>query len=145
MNHSVVALFRHPVKRVISAFLFRDDDVEIMVPTGFARNRVAQNPPNFNMTKEADRFRSYVKRQPNPIVAYADPPFIRSAMTKMVLGYNSGFNITLTDEELAEAKRRVVHDFAFIGLTEEYNASLTLFHKQFGVSHPNVKGYEIFI
>mmetsp|Transcript_6584 Transcript_6584/g.6817 ORF Transcript_6584/g.6817 Transcript_6584/m.6817 type:complete len:134 (+) Transcript_6584:1004-1405(+) len=63
-------------------------------------------------------------------------------MTKMVLGYSSAFNISLTEEELTEAKRRIIHDFAFVGLTEEYDASIELFHKQFGVSHPLARQYE---
>mmetsp|Transcript_6584 Transcript_6584/g.6816 ORF Transcript_6584/g.6816 Transcript_6584/m.6816 type:complete len:230 (+) Transcript_6584:170-859(+) len=56
-NHTIVALFRHPISRIISAFMFNDG---VMIPSGFARNRKRQNPPRFNRTIEIAKFKSYV-------------------------------------------------------------------------------------
>lgn len=38
----------------------------------------------------------------------------------------------LTPSDVAEAIRRIRHDFAFVGLTDSWNASISLFHAQFG-------------
>eukprot|EP01041_Mallomonas_annulata_P004688 gene4688-9291_t len=139
-NHSVVALFRHPTRRIISAFLFAPDGGSM--PSGFARDRKNGLPVGWNREKEIRKFKSQVINSPHPIVTYADALHMRACQTKMVLGYSCAFNISLTDEELYEAKRRLIYDFAFIGLTEEYTASVQLFHKQFGVSDPRVLKYE---
>ena len=79
-----------------------------------------------------------------PIVTYAEASHNHGCQTKMVLGYTCGANIShlITDEEFDEVKRRVIHDFAFIGLTEEFDASVLLFHKQFGPSDPRATQFE---
>ena len=61
---------------------------------------------------------------------------------KMVLGYPCGSAIVLDNNDIIEAKRRIIYDFAFIGLTEEFEASIKLFHKQFGPSDSRATVYE---
>jgi len=42
-------------------------------------------------------------------------------MTKMVLGYRCGENVTVSAQDLAIVNHRVTTHFAFIGLTEVYS------------------------
>ena len=52
------------------------------------------------------------------IVSYAQFPGIMNCQTKMVLGHACAKDISLSSDDLDEAKRRVKYDFLFIGLTE---------------------------
>lgn len=49
----------------------------------------------------------------------------------MVLGQNCAFAAPINADGLAKAKARVA-DFGFVGLQEHWNASVCLFHRQFG-------------
>jgi len=51
--------------------------------------------------------------------------------TKMIVGYLCNSKHELTKADLQKAKERV-EKFAFLGITDEWNRSICLFHKQFG-------------
>jgi hypothetical protein len=53
-------------------------------------------------------------------------------MTKMLLGINCAHPVRLTEEDVAEAKRRVREDLAFVGIVEHWDLSICLFHRMFG-------------
>lgn len=53
-------------------------------------------------------------------------------MTKMLLGYRCADDVTLTPALAAKAAHRLTHDLAFAGLTEEWDASVCLFHQTLG-------------
>lgn len=130
-NGSTVALFRKPRNRIVSAFLF---GTGMMIPPGHLHS------PNETMQQEIFR---YISNTTYPIMTYANFLGIRSCQTKMVLGHNCGTEFTITDALLAEAKRRVEHDLAFVGLTEEAAASAKLFYAMYGAgrSEPKVQPY----
>jgi hypothetical protein len=69
---------------------------------------------------------------PNPTCCrYAKFPGITNCYTKMLLGEYCGLDINITKAMFDEALRRV-HRLAFVGLTDAFNASVCLFHHQFG-------------
>ena len=57
---------------------------------------------------------------------------IKGCQTKMVLGVPCAAPLRLNATLLKEATRRVLHDFAFVGLTDRWNASVCLFHAKYG-------------
>jgi len=56
----------------------------------------------------------------------------QGCMTKMLLGYRCADDVPLTPALAAKALRRLHHDLAFVGLTEEWDASVCLFHQMLG-------------
>lgn len=57
---------------------------------------------------------------------------IKGCQTKMVLGVPCAAPLRLNATLLNEATRRLLHDFAFVGLTDRWNASVCLFHAKYG-------------
>lgn len=116
LNHTLITVFRKPEERLISAFLFNG----MMIPLGSPWKLKAR----------------YIKAQlaskPHPILHYANLSGIASCQTKMVLGYNCGVAKKLTAANLLEVNRRLRRDFAFVGLTEESEATAALFLAMFG-------------
>lgn len=126
-NGSSVALFRKPRNRLVSAFLFEKG---MMIPPGHLHSQ--------NETLQEEIFK-YISNTTFPIMTYANYIGIRSCQTKMVLGHNCGTEFPISDALLAEAKRRVEFDFAFVGLTEEAAASAKLFYAMHGAGRPEPK------
>jgi hypothetical protein len=114
---AIATLFRNPLNRVVSAFMFSG----IMFPFGSV---VDVNGTNA---------RQQIMQSPCPICAYANYPGIASCQTKMVLGYTCGQPIELSEVHMAEARRRLEEDFVFIGLTEEPRATQDLFLATFNI------------
>jgi hypothetical protein len=51
-------------------------------------------------------------------------------MTKMIVGYRCAEQgVELTPQLIKKAEDRLKNDFAFIGLTEEWDVSICLFHQ----------------
>jgi hypothetical protein len=111
---STVALFRKPKARLISAFLFEGG---MMIPPGHLYST--------NETHHPIIF-EYIRNTTHPIMTYANYLGIPSCQTKMVLGHNCGTEFPITESALDEAKRRVEHEFAFIGKIFEH--LLTFLH-----------------
>lgn len=117
MNHesmkgNTITLFRKPLSRIISAFLF-----DMMLPQGFG-----------NRTPEVkQQWREHINKTDSPVYAYSQIPGIANCQTKMVLGFRCGVPMNLTRDQMNEAIIRVQKDFYFIGLTEESDASANLF------------------
>lgn len=116
MNGSTVTLFRNPYTRVVSSFLYGKGVHQIMFPLGFP-----------NRAKVKFELREQIRESPDPIFTYAQLPGIASCQAKMVLGRECGEPATISPAQLVEAARRMRHDFAFVGLTEESEASARLF------------------
>merc|ERR1712216_549458 len=57
---------------------------------------------------------------------------IAGCMTKMVLGHYCAGTHEISQSDQAEAQRRLKEDFAFVGLTDEWHASICLFHQSLG-------------
>lgn len=119
INGSAAALFRRPLHRIISAYTM-DFDRCPMLPLGF--------PGRSNRKK----IKESLEKADVPVLAYATMPGIAHCQLKMVMGFHCGEPINMTREHLHEAKRRVRHDFVFVGLTEEPRATHDLFIAMFG-------------
>lgn len=117
MRGHVVSIFRDPLKRMVSAYIFTG----MMVPlalTPSSRNKIMHaRSMNYSM----------------PIQEYAALPGIPACATKMILGMPCGADPEppLMQKDLDEAKRRVREDFLFVGLTEEADATEKLFLAMF--------------
>ena len=70
---------------------------------------------------------------PNPLKTYADLPGISGCQTKMVLGFECARDLAITEAARAEAVRRLREDFAFVGLQEQWESSVELLWRMFGV------------
>lgn len=126
MVGTVAVLFRNPVDRVESAFQFG-----IMLPQGFYERSI----------EGMKRIQDFIRSTPTPFATYAQLDGIAGCQTKMVLGKRCGENITLTPADLVEAKRRVENDMYFVGLSEEPEASASLFLAEHSdVTNPNFVG-----
>eukprot|EP00045_Choanoeca_perplexa_P006219 m.52673 g.52673 ORF g.52673 m.52673 type:complete len:502 (-) comp13520_c0_seq1:11-1516(-) len=109
INRTALAMFRHPAKRLVSAFNYGRHSF------GMNRNE------RMRMLKITSTLESFVNF-----------PGIASCMTKMLLGFNCAHHVKLDMGMLAEAKRRVRYDLGFVGLSEHWNASICLFHRKYG-------------
>lgn len=73
-----------------------------------------------------------LKRSSKPITVCAAIPGFDSCQTKMVLGYRCGEAVDLTPSDMVEAKRRIEHEFLFIGISGEEEAAARLFYVMHG-------------
>jgi hypothetical protein len=122
---ATVTIFRQPINRLISAFLFADG---VMIPRGF-----------YDYELEAE-VRRNVTSSPHPIYAYATLRGISQCQAKMVMGYDCGNDVApFNPKQLREIHRRLLEDFLFFGLQEESKATYDLFLAMFGVGHLNDK------
>ena len=80
-----------------------------------------------NRAKVKYDLRDRIRKSQYPILTYATLPGIMSCQSKMVLGKECGEPAQLTAASIEEARRRVRYDLAFVGLTEESEASARLF------------------
>lgn len=116
LNRTTVTLFRKPYHRIISSFLYGKGIHSIMFPIGFP-----------NRVKVKFALRANITGSTYPVLTYARLPGIASCQIKMVLGRNCGENVDISKAMVIEARRRIRYDMAFVGLTEESDASSKLF------------------
>ena len=117
---TVVALFRHPMNRIISAYLYNN---EMMIPTGMPWD---ERYPIYNARTEG----RYL-----PIYQYVQLPGMTGCQTKLTLGHNCGAGekeIKVGKAEMEKAKKRMREDFAFVGLTEYPIETEKLFRAMYG-------------
>lgn len=110
-----IALFRDPRKRVVSAWNNNKHSFGI---------GTFHNPHN----------KSYARQLINEIQsvdAFSAYPPIQSCQTKMLLGEYCGEYLNISHDMMDEALRRVMN-MEFVGLTDAFNASVCLWHHQFG-------------
>lgn len=103
-NGTTVALFRKPRSRLLSAYLFGERGM--MIPPGHLHA--------LNETYHLEIFAA-IQNTTYPIITYSQYLGIPSCQTKMVLGHYCGTEVPISDADLIEAKRRVEHDFSFVG------------------------------
>lgn len=72
---------------------------------------------------------------------YAHYPGISGCQTKMLLGLPCARPIGLTQRHVSKAIRRLQSRFAFVGITDEWDASVCLFHAMFGGA-PDVTSFQ---
>ena len=126
-----VALFRDPKARVAAAFYFYKMD-DVMLPPGF---RLRDHPPDPSRGQKRwhEHLYAVLAGSPNPLKTYADLPGISGCQTKMVLGFECARDLAITEAARAEAVRRLREDFAFVGLQEQWESSVELLWRMFGV------------
>lgn len=119
MKGATVTLLRKPSDRLISAFLFNDG---MMLPRG-------------SPWKKASRaVKDVINSTLIPIGTYSLLPGVDGCQTKMILGKQCGDVYTLTKSDITSAIEIVSspEHFAFIGLTEEAEATALLFLAMYG-------------
>lgn len=116
MNRTAITLYRNPYNRAISSFLYGKGVHQIMFPLGFP-----------DRAKRKFELRKQIRESAFPLLTYVQLPGIASCQAKMTLGRECGETSPVTAEDLVEAVRRVRYDLAFVGLTEESQASAQLF------------------
>ena len=79
-----------------------------------------------------DQERATMLNSTNTVKEFVAFPGIMGCQTKMVLGRRCSENVKLTKAKLENAKLRLRERFAFIGLTDDWNDSICLFHAMFG-------------
>lgn len=113
---TILTMFRRPVDRLISAYLF--DPRGGMLPAGYPLRE-----------SQETTIHGRINNATVPVVAYASLPAIHSCQTKMLLGHPCGRDLQreLTAADEQEARRRLEQDLVAFGLTEDYPASFALF------------------
>jgi hypothetical protein len=116
---ATITLLREPSDRLISAFLFNDG---MMLPRGSPWRQASQ------------AVKSIINSTACPISTYASLPGVEGCQTKMILGRHCGevYSLTRRDIETAIDMMSFTENFAFIGLSEEAEASAMLFLAMYG-------------
>jgi len=111
---NVFAMFREPFARLVSAF-------------NAHRHLDGKSKGEIEAIKDAMKGKS----RKIQFVIYKHFGDVLGCQTKMVVGYRCASNHELTKADLQKAKDRV-EKFRFLGINDEWNRSICLFHKQFG-------------
>ena len=105
----LVAMFRRPAQRLISAFL---------------------DKRHTGGTNAADR-----RSMPRNLTGFARHPGVAGCMTKMLTGRECGAPVHVGDAAVARAVALVRSPaFRFVGLVEEWDRSICLFHRMMGTA-----------
>ena len=122
MNGTVATVFRKPINRLISAFLFNKGGM-----LGIHQHL---------QIKDHQAVREKILASQYPIYNYSQETGIPSCQTKMVLGHPCMTPYVLIKSDIAVAKERL-RGFSFIGLTEDSVATALLFTKMYGEGRKN--------
>eukprot|EP00316_Scyphosphaera_apsteinii_P001709 CAMPEP_0119304130 /NCGR_PEP_ID=MMETSP1333-20130426/5428_1 /TAXON_ID=418940 /ORGANISM="Scyphosphaera apsteinii, Strain RCC1455" /LENGTH=293 /DNA_ID=CAMNT_0007306957 /DNA_START=379 /DNA_END=1260 /DNA_ORIENTATION=- len=111
----IAAMFRHPAQRLISAFL--------------------DNWHAWGISKHANR--AQMKKIAPTVDLWARHDGVASCMTKMLAGLDCGGKLDSDADSKRALLKRALHTlrspaFAFVGLVEEWDASICLFHRMMG-------------
>ena len=119
----VVALFRRPNQRIISAFYANRHSIG----SGFDRN-AARLVSSVGSRGEA----KLVAFLNTTLPQYAHFPGIAGCATRMILGDGCAGEPSKPNRSMAVQAAALLRRFAFIGLTERYAESICLWHATFG-------------
>ena len=115
-SRGLVAMFRRPAQRLISAYL-----------------------DNLHAWGLKSKERLMLKSRAATVGAFARYPGIAGCMAKMLAGYQCAANVELQSGKVVRAALATLRSprFLFIGLTEEWDASICLLHRMLpGGSRP---------
>lgn len=114
---SVVAVFRDPLQRLISAHRsMQQSPLCCSLDWGLG-------PPNGTRRRSFDGVSA---------AQFARMPGIGGCQTKMVLGWACAREVQLTQAAVARAVHFVEHSMAFVGLLAEWETTVCLWHARFG-------------
>lgn len=141
----VVCFFRDPKQRIISAYWhaqhadgmsklawgqMRSAISEIEKPMLHWREKIAKIT-HAQLTREIPD--EVIDDYRRAMAIYFNTEGVQGCMTKMIVGHRCAEQeVDLTPQLIEKAKDRLRHDFAFIGLTEEWDVSICLFHQMLG-------------
>jgi len=111
-----VGLFRRPQQRIMSAYL-----------SGLHHYGMR----DFRTMQKVVRDRASTDVE-SALRMYVEWPGISGCQTKMVLGKTCASSYRLRPRDLVEAKRIVRDEFLFVGLTDQFDRSVCLFHAMLG-------------
>eukprot|EP00494_Astrolonche_serrata_P031931 UN32200 len=114
VKNYVFANFRNPHDRIISAY---HSNKHAMGLSKEEKQKMLKLINNAGKLKRINTFANY--------------PGIMGCQVKMVLGKHCAAQYDITEDDLKRAKK-IVESFLFLGLTEEWNRTICLFHFQFG-------------
>lgn len=139
---TAVAMFRNPRDRLASQLLYMRSMVSLVKLWGVDEKDILPLMQMLSTIPEPDavnashpchsHMRTDKDRRLCRYTMSSHFPGIRGCMTKMVLGYNCANRVKLTTQDLEQAKRIVRSQFAFVGLTEQWEESVRLFHGMHG-------------
>ena len=115
---NVVAVFRSPAQRLLSAFSYMKQMPFCCVS-------------DWGMGPANGYKRASVLKMPDA-ATLARLPYSQGCMTKMIIGFRCFENHTLTDKEMERARRFVDEGMAFVGLQGEWSRTVCLWHARFG-------------
>ena len=110
-----VGLLRDPRRRLVSAY-------------NHGKHSFGIGQRNAKMAKAS---REHMLQHTHSLRDYVEYPDIKNCATKMLLGDFCALDTNITRTHLDQAKR-ILSSFAFVGITEAFNASVCLFHHMFG-------------
>ena len=141
-NKFTAAMFRNPVDRFASQLRWMRSMVRFVVSYGVAEEDVPALLGALNIVPKVKTMNTsnpcyYASKKIGTLrscryVLASHFPGLRGCMTKMVLGKQCSEKYQLTHADLAEAKRIVREELAFVGLTERWQESIRLFHSMHG-------------
>ena len=107
-THGLIAFFRRPAQRLISAYL-----------------------DNLHAWGLKSSERARLKHRVRSIAAFARHPGIAGCMAKMLAGFQCAARVDLPTSSIVKAALAVLRSsrFLFVGLTEEWDASICLLHR----------------
>jgi len=102
----------------------------------FMRHPIQRLRSSYNFGRHTDGMEKSARllmfRTTHSFDSFARFPGIAGCMTKMMIGLRCNNDYNTTRDDLYEAKRRLTDSFAFIGLTDDWELSICLFHAEFG-------------
>lgn len=137
---SFVTFVREPASRILSAFSFGNHHcIKDCNPENndFHECDAVRNPARRN-SKECNHLHG--ARCP---VEYASKLPAQGCTTKMILGYPCNAKVNLTQEDTARAVKRLRAGFSFVGLVEEWDLSVCLFHRLLGEKYYAVENAHV--
>jgi len=111
-----VALFRDPRRRLVS---------------GWNDNKHSYAMGSWWDPRGPDEEVKLMRNSTSTLESYARWPGIAGCQVKMLVGEDCSVPLNITRAIYEEAERRL-HNMAFVGLTDAFNASVCLFHHMFG-------------
>lgn len=122
-----VTMLRQPAARLVSAFRHGRHCIQDCSP------QVAQRPPCRSVRDSRRLYKCKALRRAASVQAYAAEPAARGCAARMLLGRACNEPLELHANETARAADRIASGgFGFVGLVEEWELSVCLFHRLLG-------------
>jgi hypothetical protein len=131
-DHHVVAMFRRPAQRLISAFL--DNWHAIGIGRFTNRSQMKLAAPTVDLWARFDGVAGCQARASHRMCSFRVYCDLRVCQAKMLAGYFCGHRLRIRQKAVLARALRALRSpqFAFVGLVEHWRASVCLFHQTVG-------------